>query len=37
VNELKDENESYRKIVMETLEKIISTYGVADINNKLEE
>ena len=37
VDELKDENESYRKIVMETLEKIISTFGVADINAKLEE
>lgn len=37
VDELKDENESYRKIVMETLEKIVSTFGVADINAKLEE
>lgn len=37
VDELKDENESYRKIVMETIEKIVSGYGVADINGKLEE
>ena len=37
VNELKDENESYRKIVMETIEKIVALYGVADINAKLED
>ena len=37
VDELKDENEAYRKIVMETMEKIVSNYGVADINSKLEE
>ena len=37
VDELKDENESYRKIVMETLEKIVALYGVADIDAKLEE
>jgi splicing factor 3B subunit 1 len=37
VDELKDENESYRKIVMETIERIVATYGVADINSKLEE
>lgn len=37
VDELKDENESYRKIVMETVERIVATYGVADINSKLEE
>jgi len=35
--ELKDENEAYRKILMETLEKIIANQGVADINAKLEE
>ena len=37
VDELKDENEAYRKIVMETMENIVSNYGVADINSKLEE
>ena len=35
--ELKDENEQYRKILMETVEKIVSNQGVADINAKLEE
>ena len=35
--ELKDENEQYRKILMETIEKIVSVQGVADINAKLEE
>ena len=37
VDELKDENEGYRKIVLETLEKIISAQGVADVDSKLEE
>lgn len=37
VDELKDENESYRKIVMETIERIVSQYGVADIDVKLQE
>lgn len=37
VEELKDENESYRKIVMETIERIVATVGVADIDSKLEE
>lgn len=32
VKDLKDENEAYRKIVMETIEKIVATLGVADIN-----
>ena len=36
VDELKDENESYRKIVLETIEKIVALYGVADIDAKLE-
>ena len=35
--ELKDENELYRKILLETIEKIILNQGVADINSKLEE
>jgi splicing factor 3B subunit 1 len=33
---LKDENESYRKMVMETIEKIVATLGVTDIGNRLE-
>jgi splicing factor 3B subunit 1 len=37
VDDLKDESEGYRKIVMETIEKIIATLGVADINARLEE
>ena len=36
VLDLKDENEPYRKMVMETIEKIIITLGVADIDKKLE-
>ena len=35
--ELRDENEAYRTIVMETVEKIIVNQGVSDINSKLEE
>ena len=37
VDDLKDDNENYRKIVMETIEKIWATLGVADVNSKLEE
>jgi len=37
VDELKDENESYRKIVLETIERIAASYGVADVDAKLEE
>lgn len=33
---MKDENEAYRKMVMETIEKIVATLGVADIGNRLE-
>ena len=36
-SELRDENEAYRTIVMETIEKIIVNQGVSDINSKLEE
>ncbi len=36
VDELKDENENYRKMVMETIEKIVATLGVADISTKVE-
>lgn len=31
VDDLKDENEQYRKMVVETIEKIISKLGAADI------
>jgi splicing factor 3B subunit 1 len=34
---LKDDSETIRKIVMETLENIVATYGIADVNAKLEE
>ena len=33
----KDENEQYRKMVMETVEKIMGNLGAADIDNRLEE
>lgn len=37
VDDLKDDNEAYWKLVMETIEKICSQLGVADINQKLEQ
>ncbi|RWS29989.1 splicing factor 3B subunit 1-like isoform X1 [Leptotrombidium deliense] len=37
VDDLKDENEAYRKMVMETIEKIMSTQGAAQIDSRLEE
>ncbi|CAG9326303.1 unnamed protein product [Blepharisma stoltei] len=37
VDHLKDENEPFRKMVLETIEKIVINLGVADINSKLEE
>jgi len=36
VRYLKDDNEPFRKMVMETIEKIVTTLGVSDIGNKLE-
>lgn len=36
VEDLKDEHEAYRKMVMETIEKIVSVLGVTDIGNRLE-
>lgn len=36
VNDLKDESEPYRKMVMETIEKVISSLGAADIDERLE-
>lgn len=37
VDDLKDENEQYRKMVMETIEKIMSNLGADDIDSRLEE
>ena len=36
VNELKDEAEPYRKMVMETITKVVSSLGASDINERLE-
>lgn len=36
VNDLKDESEPYRKMVMETIQKVVSTLGTADIDERLE-
>ena len=37
VEDLKDESEPYRKMVMETVEKVLATLGAADVDNRLEE
>lgn len=37
VNNLKDESEAYRKMTVETIEKVISAMGAADIADRLEE
>ncbi|KAI9897473.1 hypothetical protein N3K66_007329 [Trichothecium roseum] len=37
VNNLKDENEAYRKMTVETVEKIVASLGAADIGERLEE
>jgi splicing factor 3B subunit 1 len=37
VDELKDENEGYRRIVLETIERIVALHGVDDIDSNLEE
>ena len=37
VDDLKDEAEQYRKMVMETIEKIMSNLGSADVDSRLEE
>ncbi|VVC87413.1 unnamed protein product [Leptidea sinapis] len=37
VDDLKDDNEQYRKMVMESIEKILANLGAADIDSKLEE
>lgn len=36
VNDLKDESEPYRKMVMETITKVISSLGASDIDERLE-
>ena len=36
VNELKDESEPFRKMVMETIQKVIANLGAADIDERLE-
>lgn len=35
-NDLKDENEAYRKMVMETIQQVIAGLGAADIDERLE-
>ena len=37
VDDLKDENEQYRKMVMETIENIVSLMGANEIDSRLEE
>ena len=37
VEDLKDENEQFRKMVMETIEKILNALGASDIDTSLEE
>ena len=36
MEDLKDENENYRKMVMEAIEKIVNQLGVQDVDSKLE-
>ena len=37
VDDLKDEAEQYRKMVMETIDKIMSSLGATDVDSRLEE
>lgn len=37
VEDLKDESEPYRRMVVETIDKVISKLGTADIDARLEE
>ncbi|KAI9008593.1 splicing factor 3B subunit 1 [Hyaloraphidium curvatum] len=37
VDDLKDESEPYRKMVMETIDKVVSALGSSDIDDRLEE
>jgi len=36
VDDLKDENENYRKMVMESIEKIMGGLGSADVDSRLD-
>ena len=36
VNDLKDESEPYRKMVMETITKVVQSLGASDIDERLE-
>jgi splicing factor 3B subunit 1 len=36
VNDLKDESEPYRKMVMETIQKVVAALGTSDIDERLE-
>lgn len=37
VDDLKEENENYRKMVMECVENILLNFGASDIDSRLEE
>jgi splicing factor 3B subunit 1 len=37
VEDLKDESEPYRRMVMETIDKVVAALGAADIDARLEE
>jgi splicing factor 3B subunit 1 len=37
VNNMKDENEAYRKMTVETIDKVVSTLGAHDVDQRLEE
>lgn len=37
VPKLKDENESFRKMAMETIEKVVAALGVSDVDSHLEQ
>merc|ERR1719183_3121759 len=37
IDDLKDESEPYRKMVMETIEKVITNLGASDVDSRLEE
>lgn len=37
VDDLKDENEAYRKMVLETIEKVMANLGASEIDSRLEE
>ena len=37
VDDLKDENEQYRKMVLETIEKVMANLGASEVDARLEE